>query len=177
MKLVVLHGPPASGKFTIAKALEAQIGARVFHNHLTLDVAKPLFEFGTQAFWELVVDLRLTCLTALMRHGTGTVIWTWCYDHPSDLKFFEQIERIAYAEHAALIPVYLQCSVEELERRVSAPSRHEMRKLTSVTGLHKTLSRWNCVAIPRDNCVVVRTDERSPSQCTKDIIERVGLSR
>jgi len=35
--LVLLHGPPASGKLTIAKELSVLTEARVFHNHLTLD--------------------------------------------------------------------------------------------------------------------------------------------
>lgn len=125
MKLVVLHGPPASGKFTIAKELEAQIGSRTFHNHLTLEVAKSLFEFGSQAFWELVLNLRLTCLTASVRHGTGTIVWTWCYDHPSDLKLFEKVEQIAHSENAEILPVYLQCRMEELEACVRAGSAQD----------------------------------------------------
>ena len=43
--LVLLHGRPASGKLTIANQLNALLGLRVFHNHLTIDVAKSLFEF------------------------------------------------------------------------------------------------------------------------------------
>ena len=39
MKLIFLHGPPASGKFTIARALQASHGVLNFHNHLTIDVA------------------------------------------------------------------------------------------------------------------------------------------
>jgi len=60
--LVILHGPPASGKLTTANKLHDLICVRVFHNHLTLDVAKSLLTFGDLAFWDLVKDIRLLSL-------------------------------------------------------------------------------------------------------------------
>jgi tRNA uridine 5-carbamoylmethylation protein Kti12 len=62
MKLIFLHGPPASGKFTIARALQASHGVLNFRNHLTIDVAKSLFDFGTDEFWALTHQLRRTAL-------------------------------------------------------------------------------------------------------------------
>ena len=37
MKLVVLHGPPAVGKLTVARELARLTGWRLFHNHLVVD--------------------------------------------------------------------------------------------------------------------------------------------
>ena len=65
--LVLLHGPPASGKLTIAKELSDLVGARVFHNHLTLDIAKSLLTFGDPEFWDLVRDLRLLSLRSYFK--------------------------------------------------------------------------------------------------------------
>jgi hypothetical protein len=64
MDLIYLHGPPAAGKYTIAKEIEEQIGCALFHNHLTIDVAKSLFDFGTHEFWDLVQELLFTCFRA-----------------------------------------------------------------------------------------------------------------
>jgi len=36
--LLVLYGPAASGKYTIAKELAAITGWSLFHNHLTVDL-------------------------------------------------------------------------------------------------------------------------------------------
>ena len=84
MKLIFLHGPPASGKFTIAEELVAQFGWKNFHNHLTIDVAKALFEFGTDPFWELVCELRNSSLKTAAKHGLEVVIFTCCYSDPED---------------------------------------------------------------------------------------------
>ena len=39
MKLVVLFGPPAVGKLTVAREVAARMGWRLFHNYLAVDVA------------------------------------------------------------------------------------------------------------------------------------------
>ena len=72
MKLIYLHGPPAAGKYTIAKALETKIGARIFHNHLTIDVAKAIFDFGTPAFW--IWSMRCGC-TVLRLPRSRLKVW------------------------------------------------------------------------------------------------------
>lgn len=38
MKFIMLYGPPASGKLTIAKELQSLSGYNLFHNHLLVDL-------------------------------------------------------------------------------------------------------------------------------------------
>ena len=177
MKLIFLHGPPAVGKYTITKELEDRIGCGIFHNHLTIDAARPIFEFGSENFWKLVYDLRLICFRAAAKHGVGILVYTSCYNHPNDLSFFEEVEETMQSLGAELLPVYLRCEVSELEKRVLGGSRISMGKVRSVEGLHKNLARWNCVAVPRDNCATVITDNKTPSECAEEIIDLLRLNR
>ncbi len=177
MKLIFLHGPPAAGKFTIAKELETLIGCRVFHNHLTIDTAKPFFEFGTENFWQLVRDLRFTCLKAGAKHSTSTVVYTSCYDHPTDLKQFEEIEQIVGQQGSKLLPVYLKCETSELEKRVSNQSRIAMGKIRSVEGLRGKLKDWNCISVPRKECVTILTDGKTALECAQEIVRVCDLGR
>lgn len=175
MRLIFLHGPPASGKYTIARELEAEIGARNFHNHLTMDVAKALFEFGSEPFWDLLRELRSVCVAAMCEHPNITVVYTSVYSQPEDDDSVKRIESMVASAGGHFLPVFLQCEVAELERRVSDSSRHEMHKLTSVDGLRRALETWNCIALPRENCLVVVTDRKSPRQCAQEIIDRLEL--
>jgi hypothetical protein len=50
MIVIFLHGPPAASKYNVGKALSALLGIPLFHNHLTLDLVKALFDFGTPGF-------------------------------------------------------------------------------------------------------------------------------
>lgn len=175
MKLIYLHGPPAAGKYTIAKTLEAKIGARVFHNHLTIDVAKAIFDFGTPAFWELVYSLRLQCITTAAQQTEGLVTYTSCYSHPHNLPFFEKIEDAVLSAGSELLPVYLQCDVTELEKRVSNDSRLQMGKIQSAEGLYQALNQWNNVAVPRGTCLTISTEGKSPAECADEIIALCDL--
>ncbi|MBV7333655.1 hypothetical protein KFU94_36565 [Chloroflexi bacterium TSY] len=60
MKLIIIYGSEASGKLTIAKQLAEKTGFRLFHNHVSVDVARSLFDFGDEGFSELIWDVRLT---------------------------------------------------------------------------------------------------------------------
>lgn len=176
MKLIYLHGPPAAGKYTIAQELEAKIGARLLHNHLTIDVAKAIFDFGAPEFWNLVDALRLQCITAAAQQKAGLLTYTSCYDHPADLDFFEKLEQAVLAHGSALLPVYLQCDVAELEKRVTNDARVQMGKIHSVAGLHKAIDQWNCIAVSRAECLTISTARKTPAECADEIIAFHGLN-
>ncbi len=172
MKLIFLHGPPASGKYTIARVLHAAYGVLNFHNHLTLDVAKSLFDFGTPEFWELTHRLRRAAVATRAEHGDATVVFTNCYSSPHDDSTVAALEHEVTSRDGQFVPVFLECSLEELRRRVTEPSRQEMRKLRSVEGLEEYIAAWNFVALDRPNTISVRTDARSPEECAEEIAGR-----
>ncbi|MEQ9569172.1 MAG: AAA family ATPase [Longimicrobiales bacterium] len=172
MKLIFLHGPPASGKYTIARVLQETHGVLNFHNHLTIDVAKALFEFGTPEFWALTHRLRRTALAARAEHGAANVVFTNCYSSPHDDATVDALEHEVTSRDGAFVPVFLECTPEELRRRVVEPSRHEMGKLRSVEGLEEYLAAWNVVALERPDTISIRTDGRSPEDCAEEIARR-----
>lgn len=49
-KLLILFGPPAVGKMTVGKELSALTGMKLFHNHMTIELVLPFFEFGTPPY-------------------------------------------------------------------------------------------------------------------------------
>jgi adenylylsulfate kinase-like enzyme len=128
MKMVFLHGPPASGKYTIARVLQASYGVLNFHNHLTIDVAKSLFDFCTDEFWDLTHRLRRTALAAMAARADAKVVFTNCYSSPHNDSTVAALEREVTSRGGQFIPVFLECSVEELRRRVTDPSREQSKR-------------------------------------------------
>ncbi|HIJ11483.1 TPA: hypothetical protein HA278_05490, partial [Candidatus Woesearchaeota archaeon] len=47
MIFVLIYGPMAVGKLTVAKELVKLTGYKLFHNHLTVDLVGSIFEWGT----------------------------------------------------------------------------------------------------------------------------------
>src|SRR3954467_7399452 len=123
MKLLFLHGSPATGKLTVAKALLRSVPGRLFDNHASIDLARTLFDFGAPGFWELVHDVRYLALDAAAGHGVALVVMTFCFVEPDDLPQFRKFEEILHRHGGELLPVYLHCSREEALRRVGNPDR------------------------------------------------------
>lgn len=164
MRLIWIHGPPASGKLSVARALSERIGAGVLHNHLSIDLARPVLDFEDPGFWPLVDELRLACVRAAAKSDRDALIYTSCYDHPIDLPVVEEFEEALEREGGRLLPVYLRCDPIELERRVGNPDRREVGKITSIPKLRHTLAEWNCIAMPRENCITVDTSSGTPRE-------------
>jgi hypothetical protein len=153
MKLIFLHGGPATGKLTVAKALLRAVPGRLFDNHAAIDVAQTVFDFGGPGFWELVHTVRSSVLDAAAEHGVPLVVTTYCYAEPDDRPAFEQIQAIVQRYGGELLPVFLYCSKEEVIRRVSNADRAERRKITSEKGLNKFLAQYNISPVPRTDCL------------------------
>ncbi|MBX2840069.1 MAG: hypothetical protein KTR35_24650 [Gammaproteobacteria bacterium] len=173
--LVLLHGPPASGKLTIANEISKLVKARVFHNHLTLDVAKSLINFGDPGFWDLVYDLRLLSLRAYFEHGNDIAVTTWCYEEPDDIELFKQYKRIASATNARVLPVFLRCELSNLESRAANTHRLEMEKLSDKERLREVVLAKNYCAIPDELCITVDSNTETPESNAQRIVDRFRL--
>jgi len=78
VKLVILYGPPAVGKLSVAQALAARTGFRVLHNHLFINLSHALFGWGEQSR-AFTRRLREVSLEAAREGGVLGVIVTFVY--------------------------------------------------------------------------------------------------
>jgi hypothetical protein len=143
MKLLFLHGPPATGKLTVAKALLRMVPGRLMDNHAAIDFARTIFDFGAPGFWELVHDVRYSALDAAAAHD--------------DRVQFGKFEEIVQRHGGELLPVFLRCSREEAMRRVGNPDRVERRKMTSAEGLANYLDSYDFTSALRPDCLTLDT--------------------
>ena len=175
MKLLFLHGAPAVGKLTVAKALCRIMPGRLMHNHAAIDLALTIFEFGAPGFWELVHDVRYSALDAAAKHGVPLLVTTFCYAEPEDRQQFGQIGAIVQRHGGELLPVFLHCSREEALRRVGNPDRVERRKLTSGEHLIRDLDRYDLTAVPRSDCLKLDTSINPAEATAQKIVRHFGL--
>src|SRR5436190_22169921 len=176
MKLVFLHGAPATGKLTVAKALLGLIAGRLFDNHAAIDLARTIFDFGAPGFWELVHSVRCSAFDAATEHGVSLVVTTFCYAEPDDRPQYQEFEDIMQRRNGELLPVFLHCSREEAARRVGTPDRVERRKMTSEEGLFRYLDDLIFPPVPRSDCLKLDTEARSADLNAQEIVRRFGLA-
>src|SRR6202171_6082357 len=158
MKLLFLHGSPATGKLSVAKALLGMVPGRLSDNHAAIDLARTIFDFGAPGFWELVHRVRCAAFDAAAERGLSLVVTTFCYADPEDLPQYEKFEEIMQRRGGELLPVFLHCSREQAARRVGNPDRVERRKLTSPASLIKDLDTHKFAPVPRSGCLILNTE-------------------
>jgi hypothetical protein len=175
MKLLFLHGSPAVGKLTVAKALLRIVPGRLMDNHAAIDLALTVFDFGAPGFWELVHDVRRSAFDAAAERGVPLLVTTFCYAEPEDREQFEEIEAIVQRRGGELLPVFLHCSREEALRRVGNPDRIERRKISSGEHLIRELDRYDLTAVPRPDCLKLDTSINPADVTAQGIVRHFGL--
>jgi hypothetical protein len=175
MKLVFLHGAPATGKLTVAKALLGMVPGRLFDNHAAIDFARTIFDFGSSGFWDLVHTVRYSAMDAAAERGVALVVTTFCYAEPDD-RPHEKFEGIMHRHGGELLPVFLHCSREEAARRVGNPDRVERRKMTSEESLNRYLDSYKFSPVPRPDRLTLDTEVRPAEATAQEIVRLFGLN-
>lgn len=139
---ILLYGPPAAGKLTVARCLAGGYGLKVLDNTVTIEVALRLFDFASKQFVELVDRLRLELASAGARAGVD-VVSTFVYGHPVDRGYVDRLVVAVEAEGGTVTFVQLLPPPAVLEERVKQPSRATMAKLRDVERLRQSLARYD----------------------------------
>lgn len=131
MDLVFIFGPPASGKLTVANELAKLTGYKVFHNHLAVDLASAVFEFGSPQF----VRIREYTWMEVFREAARadrSLIFTFTPEVTVRPSFLSQSASFLEKLDSRLSWVELTCPEEELFRRMDSGDRARWGKLRSV---------------------------------------------
>jgi len=174
-RLLFVYGPPAVGKLTIAEAVAERTGFKLLHNHAVIDAVTPLFEFGTDGFFELVGMFRNALYATAARKGVS-VITTYGYTPDDEAQVKSYVE--TFREHGGeVLFVQLVARRETLMQRVALADRHEHGKLVEPDSLAEVLNQWDfCQAVPDEASLVVDTDALSADQAADQIIRHFGLN-
>jgi hypothetical protein len=131
--LVVLLGPPAVGKLTTGRALEELTGYPLFHNHMTIELVLPFFEFGSEPFSRLVGEFRQRIFAEVAASELPGLIftWIWAFDQPADRAFIDELRdlfsrsgwRVVFVELWADLETRLARNRTELRLREKASKR------------------------------------------------------
>ena len=119
MELVILFGPPAVGKMAVGMELERLTGLRLFHNHMTIDLVLPFFEFGEPAFHRLVGEFRTRIFEEVAASALPGLVFTfvWALEDERDRAFIDRSCEISRARAARIHFVELAATLEERLRR------------------------------------------------------------
>lgn len=164
MHCIFIYGPAASGKLTVAAALQSLSGLPLHHNHLAVDAALSLFPFGSEGFIRLREEIWLAAFREASAAGQS-FIFTFNPEASVRRSLIDSLVQIVEASNGEVLFVELTCSEDEIERRIEAADRAKHRKLNSLS-LYRELRDSGAFSFPAlpSPLVSLATDELMPEE-------------
>jgi hypothetical protein len=129
MFVTFIYGPAAAGKHTIGSILSAQVGLPLFHNHLTVDLATALFEFGSEQFRSIRSQVWRLVFREAAAAGKS-FIFTFHPEATVEADLVLALSGIVEDAGGSMFFVELECSHAAVLGRLGMDSRTRFGKLT-----------------------------------------------
>ncbi|MCM3572539.1 AAA family ATPase [Mesobacillus subterraneus] len=186
MKLVLIFGPQAVGKMTVGHELEKITELKLFHNHMTIDLVNPFFDYGTKEGKRLVGLFRQEIFKAMAKSDQYGLIFTyvWAFDMKEDRDYVDQVCQLFESEGGTVYFVELEADLDERLKRNKSPHRlkHKpsKRNLTwSEQDLVQSMDQYrlnsNAGEIERENYIRINNTHLSATEVAQQIKEYFGL--
>jgi hypothetical protein len=183
--IVVIVGPPAVGKMAVGRELERRTGIPLLHNHMTIDLVLPFFEFGSEPFSRLVGGFRKSIINEVAASDHAGLIFTyvWAFDQISDLSSVEKLlepfvsggGRGVFVELYAPLEIRLERNDTPL-RLLEKPSKRDVAasraRLIDIDTRHRMNSDGD---FPYEDHLLVDTTKLSVEQTADLVIEHFSL--
>lgn len=175
MKLIIIHGPPAAGKHTVGSEISRRTGFKLFHNHLSIDYVKSVFEFGSPNFWRVIESVRFPVIAEAAKQDID-LIHTFCYGFGVDDEHFAGLISSAEDHGGEVHLVLLLCDDDERRRRIANESRVRMGKLVDPDSVGR--SELDLTSpYPGRETLVLDTTHTPPEITAEAIINHFGLQQ
>lgn len=178
--LVYLYGPPAVGKLTVAQRLAELTGFRLFHNHLTVNAIRSVFDYGTSAFGVAIHRLRLDVFGDAAANGIDVIFtnnseWGGAEGRRQLVAFTDRVTERVEENGGGVVFVQLTAPDDILLARVSGESRRAHAKLLDPGRLGEMLAVHDRAPLHEDD-LVVDTSASTPDEAAAAIATRLGCA-
>ena len=178
MNLIFMYGPPGVGKLTVAQELAKITGYKLFHNHLTVDLAYAVFDFGTKPFIELREKIWMMVFQKAKEERVSGVIFTFAPEGSVPAYFIPDVIKLVEDDQDTVEFVELTCSPETLRKRIVNPSRSKYAKSMSPDNIEKYYQRdYMIPAAVHERKLTIDTTEVSPQEAAIRIAKHYSLVR
>ena len=127
--LIVVSGPQAVGKMTVAESIKDKTGYKLMVNHDSIEVSDKIFDRGTAAQKELSKMIREAAFGLAIKHDINMIFtFVTAYDYPGDIEYLNNLRRMFESTGGNFYFVELSADLQtRLERNIT-PHRLEQKE-------------------------------------------------
>jgi hypothetical protein len=114
--LLFVVGPLAMGKMSVGQAIADRTGLRLFHNHMSIELALRYFDYGTPAFRRIDGEIRRRIIEEVAASDLPGLVFTFvcAFDLPQEQVFVEECA-MPFRERGARV-LFLELEADQAER-------------------------------------------------------------
>lgn len=186
--LMILLGPHAVGKMTVGQALAQKTDLRLFHNHMSIELARKLFSHAEPEWGILNETIRQTVFELFAKGDFPGLIFTYmcAFDMQSEFDYLHKLIDLFESNGADCYVVELCADFDvRLERNKSenrlqhkeskrdlAWSEAEMRR----TSEKYRLNSYDGEELPFEHYLKLDNTNLSPDEAAQLILTRFGIT-
>lgn len=85
-KFILIIGPQAVGKMTVGQELAKITGYKLFHNHMTIEFVRLIFDYDKRSYQRMNQLIRYEVFKEFSKSNEKGIIFTGCFDFGKDLE-------------------------------------------------------------------------------------------
>lgn len=165
MKVILIHGAPASGKLTVSRILAEDYGFKLLHNHLAVDLSMSIYdEWGEKDFHDFNDSIRRLVLKKAKELGVKLIVMTWVVSSDTSKREIQKYLEFFDEEKITILPVCLATSKSELFKRVTGEERRNSQKISSIKELSSYLESRTFYPIKHADTLTIDNTFLSPEK-------------
>ena len=185
--LIIVSGPQAVGKMTVAENLRDKIGYSLMVNHDSIEISDKIFKRGSEAQKELKSLIREDVFNLALKHDIDMIFTlVVAFDVKEETDYLNSLKNRFEASGGKFYFVELRADIETRLKRNVTPHRLEAKPTKrdlewSKRDLLDTMEKYKLNTddeeILFENHIKIDNTNLSPDEVTEIIIEKFKLKR
>ncbi|MCK8060129.1 MULTISPECIES: AAA family ATPase [unclassified Fusibacter] len=182
MKFVLITGPQAVGKMTVGMSLAEKTGLKLFHNHMTIELALQFFDYATKEAQHIIHTFRKELFKTMAESDGAGMIFTyvWAFNLESEYEYVKELLSLFEKNGAQTYIVELEADLETRIDRNMTPLRLQEKASKRDTQrshneLVKSLEKYRLNSEPgevdHNNYLRINNSKMTPEAVADKIIE------
>ena len=183
--LIIISGPQAVGKMTVAENLRDKIGYNLMVNHDSIEVSDKIFGMKTPAQKELNTLIRKDVFDIAIKYNLDMIFTlVVAYDLPEEIEYLNNLKSMFEKNGGQFYFVELEADLETRLKRNVTPHRLEAKKTKndiewSKNDILKTMEKYKLNTEEGEylftNHLKINNTNLSPDEVSEIIIKKYNL--